>query len=58
MVAGTEQQARELVSQAQKKLNSWSFFGPSNKFEDAAELYEKAANMYKLSQQCTRTVQA
>ncbi|KAJ8656448.1 hypothetical protein O0I10_007771 [Lichtheimia ornata] len=51
MVAGTEQQARELVSQAQKKLNSWTFFGPSNKFEDAAELYEKAANMYKLSQQ-------
>ncbi|KAG2226474.1 hypothetical protein INT45_014218 [Circinella minor] len=49
--AGSEQQARELITQAQKKLKSWSFFGPSNKYEDAAELYEKAGNMYKLAQQ-------
>lgn len=48
----SEQQARDLINQAQKKLNSWSFFGPSNKYEDAAELYEKAGNMFKLAQQC------
>jgi len=50
----SEQQARDLISQAQKKLNSWSFFGPSNKYEDAAELYEKAGNMFKLAQQCKK----
>lgn len=48
----SEQQARDLIAQAQKKLTSWSFFGPSNKYEDAAELYEKAGNMFKLAQQC------
>ena len=48
----SEQQARDLINKAQKKLNSWSFFGPSNKYEDAAELYEKAGNMFKLAQQC------
>ncbi|KAI8647788.1 soluble NSF attachment protein [Parasitella parasitica] len=47
----SEKQARDLIDQAQKKLNSWSFFGPSNKYEDAAELYEKAGNMFKLAQQ-------
>ncbi|KAI9332418.1 soluble NSF attachment protein [Pilaira anomala] len=47
----SEQQARDLIAQAQKKLKSWSFFGPSNKSEDAAELYEKAGNMFKLAQQ-------
>ncbi|KAI8992136.1 soluble NSF attachment protein [Mycotypha africana] len=47
----SEQQAKDLINQAQKKLNSWSFFGPSNKYEDAAELYEKAGNMFKLAQQ-------
>ncbi len=48
----SEQQARDLIAQAQKTLNKWSFFGPSNKCEDAAELYEKAGNMFKLAQQC------
>ncbi|KAF7727092.1 hypothetical protein EC973_008055 [Apophysomyces ossiformis] len=50
-MSASEQQAKELITQAQKKLNSWSFFGPSNKYEDAAELYEKAGNMFKLAQQ-------
>jgi alpha-soluble NSF attachment protein len=50
----SEQQARDLINQAQKKLNSWSFFGPSNKYEDAAEFYEKAGNMFKLAQQCKK----
>ncbi|KAG0167666.1 hypothetical protein DFQ28_005844 [Apophysomyces sp. BC1034] len=50
-MSASEQQAKELIAQAQKKLNSWSFFGPSNKYEDAAEIYEKAGNMFKLAQQ-------
>lgn len=53
-IMSSEQQARDLINQAQKKLNSWSFFGPSNKYEDAAELYEKAGNMFKLAQQCKK----
>ncbi|XP_071732267.1 alpha-soluble NSF attachment protein-like [Rutidosis leptorrhynchoides] len=32
--------------QAEKKLNGWQLFG--SKLEDAADLYEKAANFYKL----------
>ncbi|KAI8366075.1 soluble NSF attachment protein [Radiomyces spectabilis] len=51
MSNGSEQQAKDLIAQAQKKLKSWSLFGPSNKYEDAAEIYEKAGNMYKLAQQ-------
>ncbi|KAL0083324.1 soluble NSF attachment protein [Phycomyces blakesleeanus] len=53
-MASSEQQAKELVAQAQKKLTSWSLFNPSNKHEDAAEIYEKAGNMYKLAQQWTQ----
>lgn len=36
----------EFEKKAEKKLNGWAFLG--NKYEDAAELYEKAANSYKL----------
>mmetsp|Transcript_4763 Transcript_4763/g.9711 ORF Transcript_4763/g.9711 Transcript_4763/m.9711 type:complete len:290 (-) Transcript_4763:332-1201(-) len=39
--------AAEQVKAAEKKLASWSLF--SNKYEDAAELLEKAANNYKLA---------
>jgi len=42
--------ATELVKKADKKLNSFGFFG--NKYEDAAELLEKAAVQYKLAQAC------
>ncbi|KAI7735514.1 hypothetical protein M8C21_017872 [Ambrosia artemisiifolia] len=36
----------EFEKQAEKKLKGWAFFG--SKHEDAADLYEKAANFYKL----------
>ncbi|KAI3508442.1 hypothetical protein L1887_23450 [Cichorium endivia] len=36
----------DFEKQAEKKLNGWTFFG--SKHEDAADLYEKAANFYKL----------
>lgn len=39
--------AEEFEQQAEKKLGGWGLFG--SKFEDAADLFEKAANAYKLS---------
>ncbi|KAF7732374.1 hypothetical protein EC973_005270 [Apophysomyces ossiformis] len=46
----SERQAQEFVQQAEKKLNGWSWFGNGNKQEEAAELYEKAGNNFKLAQ--------
>jgi alpha-soluble NSF attachment protein len=42
--------AGELVKKADKKLTTFSFFG--NKYEDAAELYDKAVTQYKLAKLC------
>ena len=42
--------ADDLVAKADKKLASFGFFG--NKYEDAAELLEKAAVQYKLAKAC------
>lgn len=50
----SERQAQELLQQADKRLNSWSWFGGGNKEEEAAELYEKAGNTFKLAQRCKR----
>lgn len=37
---------------AEKKLNSWSFFGgKESKYEEAAELFEKAGNSYKITKE-------
>lgn len=42
--------AEDFEKKAEKKLNSWALFG--SKYEDAADLYEKAANSYKLAKSC------
>ncbi|KAL0725552.1 hypothetical protein Bca4012_040151 [Brassica carinata] len=39
--------AEEFEKKAEKKLNGWGIFG--SKYEDAADLLEKAANSYKLA---------
>lgn len=44
--------AREWADKADKRLKAFSFFG-GNKYEDAADMYEKAANQFKLAKQCT-----
>lgn len=44
-------QANQLIIDADKKLKSWWPFG-GNKFEDALELYQKAANLYKMTKNC------
>lgn len=51
-MASYDQQAKDIIKDAQKKINSWgfSFF---YSLEDIAEMYEKAGNMFKLAQQCT-----
>lgn len=44
-------QANQLVIDAEKKLKSWWPFG-GNKFEDALEMFQKAANLYKMTKNC------
>ena len=45
--------AQEWAAKADKRLKSFSLFG-GNKYEDAAEMYEKAANQFKLAKACER----
>jgi hypothetical protein len=47
---GKEAEADELVKKAEKKLKSWRPFG--NKNEEALEMFEQAANFYKLAKNC------
>ncbi|KAI9496763.1 soluble NSF attachment protein [Zychaea mexicana] len=54
----SERQAQELLQAADKRLNGWSFFGGGNKQEDAAELYEKAGNTFKLAQRWSEAGEA
>lgn len=43
----------DLMKKADKKLTSFGFFGSfGSKYDDAAELYEKAANQFKLAKAC------
>ncbi|QCE01391.1 alpha-soluble NSF attachment protein 2-like [Vigna unguiculata] len=39
--------AQDFESKAEKRLNGWGLFG--SKFEDAADLFDKSANSYKLA---------
>ncbi len=45
-----ESKARDYVAKGDKKLKSFGFFG--NKYEEAADLYEKGANQFKLAKAC------
>lgn len=48
-----ESKARDMVAKAEKKLKGYSFFGGMGaKYDDAAELLEKAANNFKLAKAC------
>jgi len=42
--------AEEFEKKAEKKLAGWGLFG--SKYEDAADLFEKAANSFKLAKSC------
>lgn len=43
---------REWLAKAEKRLNAFSLFGSGSKYEDAAEMFEKAANQFKLGKAC------
>ncbi|KAG0228303.1 hypothetical protein BGW42_002295 [Actinomortierella wolfii] len=45
----SEREAQELVAKADKKATSTSWFFGGNKYEEAAELYTQAGNIYKLN---------
>jgi len=47
----------ELVKEAEKKLKSWSLFSSSSKYDDACELYDKAAAQYKIDKEWERAGQ-
>lgn len=47
-----EAKGDEFAKKADKKLKSFSLFGSSSKYEDGAELLDKAANQYKLGKAC------
>ncbi len=50
MMADSEAKGAEFEKKADKKLSGWAVFG--SKYDDAAELLEKAANSYKLAKSC------
>eukprot|EP01100_Stratorugosa_tubuloviscum_P001216 TRINITY_DN1269_c3_g1_i1.p1 TRINITY_DN1269_c3_g1~~TRINITY_DN1269_c3_g1_i1.p1 ORF type:complete len:295 (-),score=158.40 TRINITY_DN1269_c3_g1_i1:126-1010(-) len=54
---GNEQRARELMAAGLKKEQSWSLFN-SSKYEEAAEFYIKAANLFKLAKLATQCGEA
>lgn len=43
--------AEDFESRADKKLSGWGLFG--SKYEDASDLFDKAANAFKLAKSCT-----
>lgn len=47
-----EQKGADLLAQADKKLRSFSLFNATGKYEDASDLYLKAANFFKLAKKC------
>jgi hypothetical protein len=49
MSGSNEDKANEWMAQAEKKLKSFSLFNSSGKYEEAAEMFVKAANLYKLA---------
>jgi len=51
----SEHEAQANVAKADKKAASLGWFG-GNKFEEASELYNKAANTFKLGKRCKLTL--
>ncbi len=48
----TEDKANEWILQAEKKLKSWWPPSSQSKYEDAADLFIKGANQYKMAKKC------
>jgi len=43
-----DSKAEDLMERADKKLKGFSLFGGSSKWEDASDMYTKAANLFKM----------
>ena len=41
-----------VYQEAERKMNSWSLFSGSSKYEAAAELFNRAGNLYKNVKNC------
>jgi hypothetical protein len=48
-----EARGDDFEKKAEKKLSGWGLF--SSKYEDAADLFDKAANSFKLAKNCERS---
>jgi len=48
-----EARGDDFEKKAEKKLTGWGIFG--SKYEDAADLFDKAANSFKLAKNCERS---
>jgi len=53
-----EAKAEELIQKADKKLNGFSLFGGTGKWEDALDMYTKAANLLKIEKKWDRAAEA
>jgi len=53
-----ELKGEDLMKQAEASLKKWSLFGNTQKFEDAVELYERAAAQFKLNKQWKEAAEA
>jgi len=50
----SEGKAEEIYEKAEKKLKGFSLFGGSSKWEDASDMYTKAANLFKMEKKWDR----
>jgi len=57
-MSGNEEKADELIRNATKKLGSFSLFSGNAKYEDAEEMFTKAANLYKMAKMWDKAGQA
>ena len=48
------QKAQDFFKAAEKKEKSWGFFSGGAKWEEAADLYVKAANLFKMEKKGTK----
>lgn len=48
-MAARESEGDDWMEKAEKKLKSFNIFGGGSKYEDAAEMFTKAANQYKIA---------
>ena len=49
-MSNNEERANKEMMDAEKILKSFRLFG--NKYDDAVEKFEKAANLYKMAKEC------